>query len=130
MPPSCDAKVSRRWRCRGAGIEQAMHMDDEIAHLGVVHGSLRHPLPGLVGFGVARIDADDVEVTRIGELDGVERGELAAKHEVQELLGGSARDASRGHDRSLKALGHPRCHCEKPPNASFTLSLKRFGSLL
>jgi hypothetical protein len=36
-------------------------MDDEVAHLGVVHGPLRQGLPGFVSFRVVGIDADDVE---------------------------------------------------------------------
>ena len=45
------AKVSRTRRPRQLRIEQAMHVDDEIAHVRVVHRALGRSLPGLVGFG-------------------------------------------------------------------------------
>src|SRR5947208_1614920 len=94
-------KASRTWRRRGVGIEKAMQVDDEIAHLRVVHGALRHRLPGFVGFRVVRIHADEVELVEVGELDIVERFELAAEYEVEQLLAGPARGVCSGHDRSL-----------------------------
>src|ERR1700752_2655656 len=56
---------------RGAGIrlEQPMHVNDEVAHVGVVHGSLRLGLPRRIGGGVVGKDADDVEPAQILELD-------------------------------------------------------------
>src|SRR5262245_30377830 len=52
------AKVSRFWRRTGQlGVEEPVHMHDEIAHLRIVHGALRRGPPGLVGLGVVRIDA-------------------------------------------------------------------------
>ena len=61
---------------RRVGIEQPVQMDDEIAHLRIVDGLLRLGLPGRVGGGVVRIDADDVELVEILELGVVERGSV------------------------------------------------------
>ena len=67
-----------------------MKVNDEVAHLRVVHGALRHRLPGLVGLRVVRIHADEVERVEVCELHVVERFELATEHEVEQLLGGPA----------------------------------------
>jgi hypothetical protein len=82
-------------------IEQAMDVDDEVAHVGVVDGLLSYRLPGFVGFRIAGIDADDVELVEVGEVDVGQRGELAAEHQVQELLDGSARDLCGSHGSYL-----------------------------
>ena len=60
-------------------------MHDEVAHLGVVDGRLRLRLPGRVGRGVVREDADHVELRQVLELDILEALELAAEDEVEEL---------------------------------------------
>src|SRR5262245_21120491 len=53
------AKVSRTGpRARQLRIEQAVDVDDEIAHLRIVDGLLRRSLPRLVGFGIVGVDAD------------------------------------------------------------------------
>src|SRR5262249_23213518 len=66
-------------------VKQAMQMHDEIAHLRVIDASLRGVAPGCMGLGIIWIDADDIERLEIGELDLVERRELAAEHEMQQL---------------------------------------------
>src|SRR6476469_6395355 len=73
-----------------------MHMDDEVAHLGVVDGALGGGFPGSLGFGIARENADDIELRHILELVLVESDELAAEHEVEKLLAGF-----RAHDGSI-----------------------------
>src|SRR5262249_62319276 len=107
-------------------------MHDEIAHVRVVHRSLRHPPPGLVGLRVVRIDADDVEFAQIGKFDVLKRLELPTEHEVQELLGGPARGVCRAHGRSLhwSVGGGDLARHRIASNVSFTLAFKRFGSLL
>src|SRR5262249_37690062 len=72
----CDAAVSATWakrslrglRSRNVGIEQAMHMHNEVSHLGVVACPLCGGLPRPVGLRIVGIDADDVELRQIGEL--------------------------------------------------------------
>ena len=64
-----------------------MHMDDEIAHLRVVDRLLRCTLPGSMGFGVVRKDADDVEFIEIAEINAIQRRQLATEDEVEELFG-------------------------------------------
>src|SRR5262249_33420799 len=68
-------------------IEQPVQMHDEIAHMGVVDGLLRLRAPRRKGGGVIGIDADEVELVQILELGAVELRELAAEHEMQQLLG-------------------------------------------
>jgi hypothetical protein len=82
-----------------AGVQQPMQMDDEIAHLGIVDGLLRLRLPGGVGAGIARIDADNVEAVEVLEFGGIELVQLAAKHQMEQLLlpGGV------GHGQFLRA---------------------------
>ena len=63
-------------------------MYDKIAQLRVVDGALRRRLPGLVGFSVARIDADDI---KSGEVATATSGGVLSpppKHAMQKLLGG------------------------------------------
>src|SRR5512144_170344 len=67
------------------GIEQSMKVNDEVAHVRVVDGPLRLRLPGDIGAGIIRIDADDVDLVEILELGAAELGELAAENEVQQL---------------------------------------------
>src|SRR5262249_34855788 len=62
-----------------------MHVHDEIAHVRVVDGLLRLRLPGSVSGGVIGIDANDVQLVEISELDAVHIGELAAENEMQQL---------------------------------------------
>src|SRR5688572_18319171 len=67
-------------------IEQPMQVDDEISHQGVIDGLLRLGFPGGIGARVVGIDADDVELVQVPELDLVQIGELAAEHEMKQLL--------------------------------------------
>ena len=60
-------------------------MNDEIAHMGVVDGLLRLRLPGGMGAGVVRIDADDVEPVEILEFGAPKVAELAAEDEMEQL---------------------------------------------
>ena len=61
-------------------------MHDEIAHLRVVDRHLRLLLPGVVGLGVVRIDADDVERCEVAETHALQRFQLAAEHQMEQLL--------------------------------------------
>src|SRR5262245_58502572 len=61
-------------------------MDNKGTHFGIVDGLLGFRLPGGIGSGVVRIDADDVKPVEIFELAGRDIGQLAAKHEMQQLL--------------------------------------------
>src|SRR2546428_14039244 len=77
-PSALDALVRFR-------IEQSMEVNDEIAHVGVVDVLLRLGLPGNVGGGVVRINADNVQFIEIPELDLVQIGEFATEYEVKQL---------------------------------------------
>lgn len=57
--------LSRRDRVR---VEQAVNVYDEGAHVGIVHRAMRGTFPRLVRFGIARVDADHVELAEIGAL--------------------------------------------------------------
>jgi hypothetical protein len=72
---------------RRRGIKQAVQMHDEIAHLGIVDGGLRLCLPDLLGRGVIRIDADEIDLRQVLELDAADRGQLAAKNQMRQLFG-------------------------------------------
>jgi hypothetical protein len=50
-------------------VEKTVHVHDKIAHMGIVHGPLRGPFPGIVGAGVVRIHANDIKLIQILELD-------------------------------------------------------------
>src|ERR1700688_1042440 len=73
---------------RAVGIEQAVQVDDEIAHMGVVDSLLRLRLPGAIGAGVIRIDADNLDLVEVLELTAAKLAELAAKDEMQQLFSG------------------------------------------
>src|SRR5262249_38849812 len=100
---------SGRWGWRTTGVEKAMQVDDEIAQMRVIHGALRHLFPGRVGLRVTRIHADDIEFAQIGKFDIIEGLELTPEHQVQKLLGRSARGLAGGHDRSLPFGTKPPC---------------------
>ncbi len=76
------------------GIEKAMQMHHEIAHLRIVDGRLRLGLPGSMGGSVIRVDADDIELRQILESCAVDFGQLAAENEVEQLRFG----IRRGHN--------------------------------
>ena len=67
------------------GIEQAMGVNDEVAHARIVDGALRRTLPGVVRRLVVRIGADEIDRSQILELGTVEMLQLAADDEVQQL---------------------------------------------
>src|SRR6185312_479509 len=67
-------------------VEQAVQMHDEVAHMSVVNGAVGGVLPGVVGLRVVWVDADDIELLEIAELDFAERRKLASEHEVKQLL--------------------------------------------
>src|SRR5581483_11539317 len=67
------------------GIKQAMKMNDEISHLGVVHGLLRSRLPGHVRTRVIGEQADDLHLRKILERVVLEVVQFAAKDEMQQL---------------------------------------------
>src|SRR5580692_11146207 len=61
-------------------------MHDEIAHLRVVDAALRFGLPGCVSGCVVRVDSDDVDLFQIFEFMAGHARQLAAEHEVEQLL--------------------------------------------
>ena len=70
-------------------VEQPVEMDDEIAHLRIVDRALRLGPPGGVGGRIIRVEADDLDVVEILEDVLLEIDELAADHEVKQLLRGT-----------------------------------------
>src|SRR5262249_35688556 len=81
------ADPSARRRRRGVRLEEPMQVDDEVAHMGVVHGGLRPGPPGRECARVVRIDADDVELVEVLEREIVQVGKFATEHKMQQLLG-------------------------------------------
>jgi hypothetical protein len=70
-------------------VEQPMEMDDEIAHLGVVHSLLRLGFPGREGSRVIRVYADDFYLVEILERNVFKICQLAADDEMKQLLRGT-----------------------------------------
>jgi hypothetical protein len=67
-------------------IQQPMEMNDEKAHVRIVHGLLRLCLPGRVGGRVIGVDPDDLDLIEILESVVLEIGQLAADDEMEQLL--------------------------------------------
>src|SRR5204862_2123534 len=95
--PSADARYASRTasakrmsglllRRVGRGIEQPVHVHDEIAHQGIIDGALRAAFPRRIGGRIVRIDADDLELLQILEFRRVEYLQLAAEHQMEQLL--------------------------------------------
>ena len=61
-------------------------MNDEITHMGVVDRLLRLGLPGNQRRFVIRVDADDIELVEIAEMNAGQRRQLAAEHQMEQLL--------------------------------------------
>ena len=66
-------------------IEQPMEMDDEIPHVGVVHGLLRLRLPGRISGRVVGKYPDDLHLVEILERGVLEIRQLAADDEMEQL---------------------------------------------
>src|SRR6185437_3308900 len=95
----CEAVVSMAGLRIVAGIlariEQAVEVDHEIAHMGVVDGLLRLRLPGRVRGRVIGKHADDFHLIEILEGVVLEIGQLTADDEMQQLrLGAVWHDSS------------------------------------
>ena len=86
-------------------IEQAMQVNDEIAHMSVVHGALRGALPGPVGAGIIGEDTDDIEVGRIAEIRPFQILKFAAEHKMEKLMGHAHYLGSLLRRRSLARAG-------------------------
>jgi hypothetical protein len=65
-----------------AGIEQAVHMDDEVTDHGVIDRPLRSGFPGIVGGLVIRVNTDDVEIADVLEFNALKIIKFTAENEV------------------------------------------------
>src|SRR3954447_23618123 len=74
-----------------------MQVHDEVTHMGIVDGLLRLRLPGRIGAGIVRIDADDIEFAQVAEFGTAGIVQFAAENEMRQLLVGS------GHNSSVSA---------------------------
>src|SRR5581483_10419067 len=113
---------------RFARVEQPVQVHDEIAHMGVVHRAVGGVLPGVVGLGIVGIDADDVELLEVAELDLVERCQLAPEHKMKPLplAGFSPRHAHscRSHRNLATSENRPRlCRIEGYRSTRFVRSM-------
>src|SRR6185369_9968754 len=68
------------------GIEQPVQVHDEVTHMSVIHRLLRLRLPRRIGGRVIRKNADDFHLVEILEGRVFKIGELAADHEMKQLL--------------------------------------------
>src|SRR5262245_59746715 len=90
-------------------IEQPVHVDNEVAHVGVVDGLLGLRLPGRIGGRIVRINSDDVQLVEIPELDVGEITELSAKNEMEQLL--ARRFLRHGWSSNPLLSWHRLCKC-------------------
>lgn len=63
-----------------------MQVDDKITNVGIVDSFLCSGLPGDIGAGIVRKDANDVDLVEILEFAATELGEFAAEDEMQQLF--------------------------------------------
>src|ERR1700731_4827874 len=66
-------------------IEQPVEMDNEIAHVGVVHGLLSLRLPGRVSGRVIRVHAHDFNLIEILERSAPQMGQFPTDDEMKQL---------------------------------------------
>ena len=66
-------------------IKEAVEVDHEVAHVGIVHGLLRFGLPGRMGGCVIGEHPDDFNLIEVLEGRVFEIGQLAADDEVKQL---------------------------------------------
>src|SRR5437868_3218421 len=69
----------------GVGIEQAMQVNDEIAHVRIVNRLLSLAFPGGISGGVVGINADDLKLVEVPEFVAVEVAQFATKDQMQQL---------------------------------------------
>ena len=77
-----DVMVGARFR-----VEQPVRVQDEVAHLCMVHGALRRILPCVISRFVARERPDKVQLGKVLELDAANVFQLTADDKVKKLLG-------------------------------------------
>src|SRR6476646_474322 len=79
LSDSIAPRLARRAFC-GFRIEQAVQVNDEIAHMGVVDSLLCLRFPDRICRGVVWIDADDFDFVEILEFSVVDIGAVATEH--------------------------------------------------
>jgi hypothetical protein len=67
-------------------IKEAMHVNDEIPHVGIIDGGGGGAAPSGIRLGVAGVNTDDVKLARIDELGRIRTNQLAAENEVKQLF--------------------------------------------
>ncbi len=67
-------------------VQQAMEVDDEVAHLRVINRLLRTRFPSCMSRGVVRVNAYDVKLRQVLKGHVFDARQLAPKNKVQELL--------------------------------------------
>lgn len=66
-------------------VQKLMGVDDEIAHMRVIHGGLSLGLPGAAGGGIAGIGADEVELREVPKGYAGHVFQFAPEHQVKKL---------------------------------------------
>ena len=67
----------------GVGLQQLVQVDDDIFHFGVVDGALRGAAPCLFGLFIVRIEADNVAVGEVDEVEALRIADASTEHEMQ-----------------------------------------------
>ena len=70
----------------GFGVHQTVHVDNEIAHVRLVNRGLGFAAPCVMGGGIVRKNANDIEAFNIRELNSGRIFQAATEYQVEQLL--------------------------------------------
>lgn len=73
--------------CVAARVDHPVGVQDEEPHMGIVDRRLGASLPGLACLGVAAVGSDELDLGQVTKHRCIQMAELAADHEVEQLLG-------------------------------------------
>ena len=71
-------------------LQQPVEVDDNIFHFGIVVAALRRAAPGVFRGGIAVVDADQIDMIEVGELQAARILDAAAEDEVKLAHGRAA----------------------------------------
>ena len=76
-------RVAGRSACGLLGLQQLVEVDHHVLHLCVVHGALRAAAPRFGGFGQRTLDANQIELGEIDEIEALRIRDPAPHDKVQ-----------------------------------------------
>ena len=69
------------------GIQETVHVDDEIPNTCIVYRRHRHAPPGVIGRLIIRVKSHDLDLVEVGELCSAGIPQFAADYQMKQLLG-------------------------------------------